>query len=64
MEKHRDLAKRKHKYNSLPKFKKLWSELTDMVNSLEGTVKTTQGWVKVSTIYLILSGISSEINSH
>ncbi|CAH0405254.1 unnamed protein product [Chilo suppressalis] len=46
MQKHPDLAK-KHRYGVSPKkFKKLWLELTKIANSIDGTKKSTEGWIK------------------
>ncbi|XP_026738693.1 uncharacterized protein LOC113501695 [Trichoplusia ni] len=47
MVKHPDLAHRKLRVGLGPaKFKKLWTELSDIVNSMEGARKTTKGWIK------------------
>lgn len=50
MLKHPDLAHRKLRYGvSHQKFKKLWIELSNIANSIDGAVKSTKGWIKVSS---------------
>lgn len=50
MQKHPDLAHRKLRYGvSHQKFKKLWIELSNIANSIDGAVKSTKGWIKVSS---------------
>ncbi|KAL0850978.1 hypothetical protein ABMA28_006874 [Loxostege sticticalis] len=47
MQKHPDLAHRKLRYGvSHQKFKKLWIELSNIANSIDGAVKSTKGWIK------------------
>ncbi|XP_068626850.1 uncharacterized protein [Battus philenor] len=47
MEKHSDLAHRKHKDStSHERFKTLWMELSNALNDLEGARKSMKGWIK------------------
>ncbi|XP_075974889.1 uncharacterized protein LOC142975740 [Anticarsia gemmatalis] len=47
MEKHPDLAHRKLRVGmGHAKFKKLWLELSNIVNSMDGAMKSTKGWIK------------------
>lgn len=47
MQKHPDLAHRKLRYGvSHQKFKKLWIELSNIANSIDGAIKSTKGWIK------------------
>ncbi|XP_063823253.1 uncharacterized protein LOC135073138 [Ostrinia nubilalis] len=47
MQKHPDLAHRKLRYGvSHQKFKKLWIELANIANSIDGAAKSTKGWIK------------------
>ncbi|XP_059050991.1 uncharacterized protein LOC131845866 [Achroia grisella] len=47
MQKHPDLAHRKLRYGvSHQKYKKLWIELSNIANSIDGIIKSTKGWVK------------------
>lgn len=47
MEKHPDLAHRKLRVGmGHAKFKKLWVELSNIANSIEGAMKSTKGWIK------------------
>lgn len=52
MEKHPDLAHRKLRVGmGHAKFKKLWVELSDIANSINGAVKSTKGWIKVIFLF-------------
>ncbi|KAG6450499.1 uncharacterized protein LOC115443783 isoform X2 [Manduca sexta] len=47
MEKHPDLAHRKLRVGmGHAKFKKLWVELANIANSIDGASKSTKGWIK------------------
>ncbi|CAB3256414.1 unnamed protein product [Arctia plantaginis] len=47
MEKHPDLAHRRLRVGmGHAKFKKLWLELSNIANSIDGTIKSTKGWIK------------------
>lgn len=47
MEKHPDLAHRRLRVGmGHAKFKKLWVELANIANSLDGAMKSTKGWIK------------------
>lgn len=49
MEKHPEFANKKQRLGpGQSKYKKFWVELSNAVNSLEGSVKSTKGWLKVS----------------
>lgn len=48
MVKHPDLSHRKLRVGvGNEKFKKLWIQLADIVNSMDGARKSTKGWIKV-----------------
>lgn len=48
MQKHPDMAHKKIRYGmSHEKFKKLWIELSNTANSMNGAIKSTKGWIKV-----------------
>lgn len=49
MEKHPDLSHRKMRIGlgqSHAKYQKMWVEMSNIANSLNGAVKTTKGWIK------------------
>lgn len=47
MEKHPDLAHRRLRVGmGHAKFKKLWVELSNIANSIDGAIKSTKGWIK------------------
>ncbi|XP_053610559.1 uncharacterized protein LOC128675271 isoform X2 [Plodia interpunctella] len=47
MEKHPDLASKKLRHGvSHQKSKKRWEELSSIANSIDGSVKSTKGWIK------------------
>ncbi|KAJ8736179.1 hypothetical protein PYW08_006835 [Mythimna loreyi] len=47
MEKHPELANRKLRVRiGHTRFKKLWIQLSDIANSIDGAMKTTKGWIK------------------
>ncbi|CAH0727480.1 unnamed protein product, partial [Brenthis ino] len=47
MQKHPVMAHKKLRYGmSHEKFKKLWIELSNMANSMNGAMKSTKGWIK------------------
>ncbi|KAJ0182386.1 hypothetical protein K1T71_001755 [Dendrolimus kikuchii] len=47
MEKHPDLSHRSMRIGmGHAKFKKMWVEMSNIANSLDGAVKTTKGWIK------------------
>lgn len=47
MQKHPDMAHKKLRYGmSHEKFKKLWIDLSNTANSMNGTIKSTKGWIK------------------
>lgn len=51
MEKHPEFANKKQRLGQgQSKFKKFWMELADSVNAIEGSVKSTKGWIKVSDL--------------
>lgn len=51
MEKHPDLCHKSMRIGvGHAKFKKLWVEMSNIANSLNGAVKTTKGWIKVRLV--------------
>lgn len=50
MKKHPQYAKKNQRLGpGQSKFKKLWCELSDAVNSIEGSLKSSKGWLKVTS---------------
>lgn len=48
IQKHPDLAHRKLRNGvSRQKVKKLWVQFSNIANSMDGTLKSTNGWIKV-----------------